>query len=131
MGPTIFAQTGQLGPTPDVGELKKKAAKAIDKDDKKKMGSEKHAMFHKVKKILQGKNKKARDVAAKIEDVLSGRKEPEKPNNDETEKLKAELKRVQEELEAKKKAAEHDKDVSKEKLQELVKKLKEQMDKMK
>ena len=37
---------------PDAADLKKKAAAALDKDDKKKMGSEAHAMYHKVKKIL-------------------------------------------------------------------------------
>ena len=37
---------------PDANDLKKKAAEALDKDDKKKMGSEAHAMFHKVKKVL-------------------------------------------------------------------------------
>ena len=40
------------------------------------MGSEKHAMFHKVKKILSGKNDKARDMAGALEDVMSGKPLP-------------------------------------------------------
>ena len=79
--PTSFAQTEaeQLGAAmglPDQNQLKDKAAKAIDKDDKKKMGSEKHAMFHRVKKILSGKNDKARDMAGVLEDVISGKPIP-------------------------------------------------------
>lgn len=37
------------------------------------MGSEKHAMFHKVKKILSGKNDKARDMASVLDDVMKGK----------------------------------------------------------
>ena len=40
------------------------------------MGSEKHAMFHRVKKILSGKNDKARDMAGVLEDVISGKPIP-------------------------------------------------------
>ena len=54
------------------------------------MGSEKHAMFHKVKKILQGKNDKARDMAGVLEDVMSGKPVPgldkEKPKKEESDK---------------------------------------------
>ena len=61
---------------PDAADLKKKAAAALDKDDKKKMGSDAHQVFHKVKKILQGKNKKSQDMAAVLEDVMEGRAIP-------------------------------------------------------
>jgi len=61
---------------PNQADLKKKAAIALDKDDKKKMGSEAHSMFHKVKKVLTGKNDKSRDMAAMIEDVMSGKAIP-------------------------------------------------------
>ena len=64
------------GGPPDAKVLKEKAAKAIDKDDKKKMGTEAHGMFHKVKKILSGHNEKARDMAGTLEDVLSGKAIP-------------------------------------------------------
>ena len=84
--PTIFAQTeteqiggggpGMLGSTPDPKQLKEKAAKAIDKDDLKKMGKEKHQVFHKVKKILQGKTSKSRDMAGVLEDIISGKDIP-------------------------------------------------------
>ena len=57
---------------PDQGDLKKKAAKAIDKDDKKKMGDQKHATFMKIRKILEKKNEESRSMAKDLEAILEG-----------------------------------------------------------
>jgi len=37
------------------------------------MGSDKHALFHKAKKILGGKNSKAREFAAVVDDIINGK----------------------------------------------------------
>jgi len=44
-------------------------------------------MFHKVKKILSGKNEKARDMAAVVDDVISGKQIPgvDKPKKEKEE----------------------------------------------
>ena len=44
-------------------EIVKKAEKAMDKDDKKKMGNEKFHLYEKIRKTLQGKNRAAREMA--------------------------------------------------------------------
>ena len=69
--PLVLAQTQQI---PDVGELKNKAAKAMDKDDKKKMGDEKFNQYRRIRKVLQQKNGESKKLAQKIEDVLDGKK---------------------------------------------------------
>ena len=62
------------GGIPNEQELKKKAAKAMDKDDKKKMGDTKFDQYRRIRKIFQGKNKESRTLAKKVEEVLDGRK---------------------------------------------------------
>ena len=52
----ILAQTEVTQSVPDQNQLVERASKAMDKDDKKKMGEEKYSQFHKIKKILKLKN---------------------------------------------------------------------------
>ena len=150
---TSFAQTDaeQLGAAmglPDQNQLKTKAASAIDKDDKKKMGSEKHAMFHKVKKILSGKNDKARDMAGVLADVVDGKPipgldkkqepkpdEPEPPKNDDQVdaykdniNFKDTVMQIQTKLEARSREREKE---SEAKLQKVVEQLRTRMEDMK
>lgn len=66
-----LAQTSQA--MPDPATLKLQAAKAMDKDDKKKMGEEKFNTFRRLRKILQGKNNTSKKMAQTIEDVLANR----------------------------------------------------------
>ena len=56
----VLAQTGQV---PDAGQLRDRAAKAMDKDDKKKMGDEKFNQYKKIRKILQQKNRDSQKLA--------------------------------------------------------------------
>ena len=99
---------GGGGGMPDAKVLKEKAAKAIDKDDKKKMGTEAHGMFHKVKKILSGKNEKSRDMAAMLEDVMSGKpiagidkkKEPKPAKKDEKDEKDAKVEKKESPVDA-------------------------------
>lgn len=74
--PSVFAQTGQV---PDAGQLKEQAAKAMDKDDKKKMGEEKFNTFKRIRKILQGKNAAARNMAKNVEEILDGKTPDARP----------------------------------------------------
>lgn len=62
--------------SPDQKALMVKAAKAIDKDDKGKMGADAHTMFTKVKKVLQGKNEKSTTMSGVLEDLISGKAIP-------------------------------------------------------
>ena len=47
-----FAQTSQLPGQVNEKELIKRAAKAMDKDDKKKMGADKFNQYQRIRKIL-------------------------------------------------------------------------------
>ena len=47
-----------------------KAAKAIDKDDKKKMGEEKFSTLLKVRKQLQQRNHGSKDLARRLEEIM-------------------------------------------------------------
>ena len=72
----MFAQTEveQMGlpGAPDKKQLLEKAEKAIEKDDKKKMGTDKFNTFMKIKKYLSGKNDKSRSLAGVLEKLLEG-----------------------------------------------------------
>lgn len=68
------------------------------------MGKEKHAMFHKVKKILSGKDKHAREMAEVLDGVMEGKqysREKQQQPVDETEKLKATIAEMQKKLDEK------------------------------
>lgn len=141
---------GGGGGMPDAKQLKEKAAQAIDKDDKKKMGTEAHTMFHKIKKILSSKNEKARDMAGVLEDVMSGKPiagidkpkeddkddkpetpektEPDTVSSDNADKLKGKISEIQTKLEARSKDRIKESEL---KLQKVVDTLKLQMEKMK
>ena len=69
----ILAQTEVTQSVPDQNQLVERASKAMDKDDKKKMGEEKYNQFHKIKKILKLKNNESKNMARLIEEVLDGK----------------------------------------------------------
>ena len=48
----------------------KKAAKAIDKDDKKKMGEEKFRTLEQVRKILKKRNHQSKELAKTLEEIM-------------------------------------------------------------
>ena len=75
--PLTLAQTSQARGA-DADQLREQAAKAMDKDDKKKMGEETFNMFRRVRKKLEGKNADSKKLAQNIEDILGGKKEEEK-----------------------------------------------------
>ena len=58
--PLTLAQTSQV---PDANQLRERAAKAMDKDDKKKMGDEKFNLFRRIRKKLEGKNAESKKLA--------------------------------------------------------------------
>jgi predicted RNase H-like nuclease (RuvC/YqgF family) len=112
------------------------------------MGSEKHAMFHKVKKILSGKNDKARDMAGVLADVVDGKPipgldkkpeakpdDPEPPKNDDqvdaykdNVNFKDTVMQIQTKLEARSREREKE---SEAKLQKVVEQLRTRMEEMK
>jgi hypothetical protein len=112
------------------------------------MGSEKHAMFHKVKKILSGKNDKARDMAGVLADVVDGKPipgldkkpeakpdDPEPPKNDDqvdaykdNVNFKDTVMQIQTKLEARSREREKE---SEAKLQKVVEQLRTRMEDMK
>jgi len=58
---------------PDEAQLKERAAKAMDKDDKKKMGQEKYNQFKHIKKVLSRKNQESKAMALLVEQALDGK----------------------------------------------------------
>ena len=64
---------GANGPIPDLNQLTEQAKKAMEKDDKKKMGKEKYDLFRKIKKTLDQKSGESRKMAHMIEDILEGK----------------------------------------------------------
>ena len=58
--PLTLAQTSQV---PDANQLRERAAKAMDKDDKKKMGDDKFNLFRRIRKKLEGKNAESKKLA--------------------------------------------------------------------
>ena len=60
--PLTLAQTSQVG-VPDANQLRERAAKAMDKDDKKKMGDDKFNLFRRIRKKLEGKNAESKKLA--------------------------------------------------------------------
>ena len=74
--PLTLAQTSQG--VPDANQLRERAAKAMDKDDKKKMGDEKFNLFRRIRKKLEGKNAESKKLAQDIENALSNKKEDSK-----------------------------------------------------
>ena len=58
---------------PDEAQLKERATKAMDKDDKKKMGQEKYNQFKHIKKVLSRKNQESKHMALLIEQAMDGK----------------------------------------------------------
>ena len=79
-----------------------KAAKAMDKDDKKKMGEDKHNMFRRIRKVLEQKNAASKKMAENIEKALAGKKIEEKKDEKKEEKKKEEKKKEEKKEEKKK-----------------------------
>ena len=151
--PLVLAQTEQM---PDVTELKNKAAKAMDKDDKKKMGDEKFNQYRRIRKVFQQKNAESKKLAQKVEDVIdnkkggsaeessggsggsggSGSKSSSKTSRsgkggskeDTREKVKSAVNSIKGRIEEKNKRTKED---QKKKLEEVVKTLRERMSTMK
>mmetsp|Transcript_672 Transcript_672/g.950 ORF Transcript_672/g.950 Transcript_672/m.950 type:complete len:124 (-) Transcript_672:2448-2819(-) len=113
------------------------------------MGTEKHQMFHKMKKILSGKNDKARDMAGVLDDIINGKaipglgkkpkeekpkeekpeepEEPEEPPADNS-KFKDTILQIQSKLEERSRDREKE---SQHKLETVVEKLRQRMEEMK
>ena len=87
--PLTLAQTSQV---PDANQLRERAAKAMDKDDKKKMGDDKFNMFRRIRKKLEGKNAESKKLAQEIENALSNKKEEDKKEEPKKEEKKDEKK---------------------------------------
>ena len=83
--PLTLAQTSQV---PDANQLRERAAKAMDKDDKKKMGDEKFNLFRRIRKKLEGKNAESKKLAQEIENALSNKKEEDKKEEPKKEEKK-------------------------------------------
>ena len=83
--PLTLAQTSQV---PDANQLRERAAKAMDKDDKKKMGDEKFNLFRRIRKKLEGKNAESKKLAQEIETALSNKKEEDKKEEPKKEEKK-------------------------------------------
>lgn len=131
----LLAQTEQV---PDANQLKERAAKAMEKDDKKKMGDEKFALYKKAKKIMMMKDKNSKKLAQSIEEVLAGGKADEggsrgsspskQIKSDTKDQVKSAVNTIKSRLDEKDKAR---KEEQKKRLEEVVKTLRERMDKMK
>ena len=108
--PLMLAQTSQQPPpqggAPNAADLALRASKAMDKDDKKKMGEEKHNMFRRIRKVLEMKNEKSKKMAENIEKALAGKKIEDKKEDKKEEKKKEEKKKPKEEKKEEKKKEE-------------------------
>ena len=104
--PLMLAQTSQQpapqGGAPNAADLTLRAAKAMDKDDKKKMGEEKHNMFRRIRKVLEQKNAASKKMAENIEKALAGKKMEEKKEEKKKEEKKKEEKKEEKKKEEKK-----------------------------
>ena len=104
--PLMLAQTSQQPPpqggAPNAADLTLKAAKAMDKDDKKKMGEDKHNMFRRIRKVLEQKNAASKKMAENIEKALAGKKIEDKKEEKKEEKKKEEKKKEEKKEEKKK-----------------------------
>ena len=85
--PLTLAQTSQVQGA-DANQLRERAAKAMDKDDKKKMGDEKFNLFRRIRKKLEGKNAESKKLAQEIENALSNKKEEDKKEEPKKEEKK-------------------------------------------